>query len=231
MIGIMVVSWPFNLILGKIAMRYFPAMAVVSLRITIAAMLMLPIYCFSRSRQSFVTGTKKGVDPGDRRTFVLLALVGVVINQGCFVLGLNYTTVGHSALIIAMAPISVLGLAWAQGLEVATRRKIAGMALAFAGVTVLAVEKGLGLHAGTLVGKLLTLCASAGFALYTVIAKKVAWKYDSITVNTLNYLLSAIVMLPIAIYELTVIDRSHGWNRIEWKGSAGWPTWECSGQS
>jgi drug/metabolite transporter (DMT)-like permease len=221
MIGIMVVSWPFNLILGKVAMRYFPAMAVVSLRITIAAMLMLPIYWFTRSRRSFVTGSKKGLDTGDLRTFVLLALLGVVINQGCFILGLNYTTVGHSALIIGMAPISILVLAWTQGLEVVTRRKIAGMAMAFTGVTVLAVEKGLHLHSGTLVGDLLTLCASAGFALYTVIAKKVAWKYDSITVNTLNYLLSAILMLPIAIYELVLIDRSNGWNRIEWKGWVG----------
>src|SRR5260370_376144 len=118
---------------------------------------------------------------------------------------------------MGMGPITILILAWSQGLEVATNRKIIGLTMAFIGVIVLAVEKGLRLH-GTMIGDLITLCGSAGFALYTVLAKKVAWKYDSVTVNTFNYGLSAIILLPLATYEAVTITRHHGWSTVNWQG-------------
>ena len=220
MIGIMIVLWPFNLIFGKVAMQYLPTLVVASFRVTVAGILMLPIYGLTHFRQSSPARASKRLDPGDIRTFFLLALFGVVINQGCFVVGLNYTTVGHSALIMGMGPIIILILAWAQGMETATSRKILGSALAFAGVTVLAVGKGLHLHSGTLVGDLLTLCSSAGFALYTVVAKKVSWKYDAVTVNTFNYGLSTILILPITVHAVFSMNHNHGWNSVSWKGWA-----------
>jgi drug/metabolite transporter (DMT)-like permease len=221
MIGIMIVLWPFNLIFGKVAMRYLPPLVVASFRVTIAGILMLPIYGLTHLRQSSPAKPSKRFDPEDIQTFFLLGLFGVVINQGCFVFGLNYTTVGHSALIMGMGPITILILAWAQGLEIATSRKILGSSLAFAGVTVLAVEKGLHLHSGTLVGDLLTLCSSTGFALYTVVAKKVSWKYDAVTVNTFNFGLSAILILPITTYAVFSINHTNDWNNVSWKGWAG----------
>jgi drug/metabolite transporter (DMT)-like permease len=224
LIGIMVASWPFNLIFGKVALRYFPALALASFRLVLAGILMLPICWFARLRKSKTnaeSSPNKRFDRRDFRTLLLLAVLGVVINQGCFVVGLNYTTVGHSALIMGMVPITILILAWAQGLEMATGRKIAGLTMAFTGVTVLTMEKGLHLYAGTLIGDLITLCGSASFALYTVVAKKVSWKYDSVTVNTFNYGLSAMLLLPLAIYEGAVITRNHGWINVDWKGWGG----------
>jgi drug/metabolite transporter (DMT)-like permease len=220
LIGFMVASWPFNLIFGKIALRYFPALALASFRLVIAGLLMLPICLFVGTRSARTKTTFKKLDPRELWTFLLLAVLGVVINQGCFVIGLNYTTVGHSALIVAMGPITILILAWSQGLEVATSRKIIGLTMAFIGVIVLALEKGLHLH-GTLIGDLITLCGSAGFALYTVLAKKVAWKYDSVTLNTFNYGLSAILLLPLATYEVLAITRHDGWSTVNWRGWGG----------
>jgi drug/metabolite transporter (DMT)-like permease len=217
LIGIMVVSWPFNLIFGKIALRYFPVLAVVSFRLVAAGIIMLPIFWLTHARK---TQPETKVDRKDFWTFLLLSIFGVIINQGCFVVGLNYTTVGHSALIMGMGPITILILTWHKGLEVATSRKIIGLALAFTGVVALAVEKGLRLH-GTLVGDLITLCGSAGFALYTVIGKRVSQKYDSVTLNTFNYVLSAIILTPIAAYQLVAITRNHGWINVDRKGWAG----------
>jgi drug/metabolite transporter (DMT)-like permease len=220
LIGIMVASWPFNLIFGKIALRYFPVLAVASFRLVIAGLLMLPVCLFVGARSAKLNTTFKKLDCRDFWRFLLLAVLGVVINQGCFVIGLNYTTVGHSALIMGMGPITILILAWSQGLEVASSRKIIGLTMAFTGVVVLAVEKGLRLH-GTMIGDLITLCGSAGFALYTVVAKKVSWRYDSVTVNTFNYGLSAIILLPLATYEVVTITRHHGWSTVTWKGWGG----------
>jgi drug/metabolite transporter (DMT)-like permease len=219
LIGIMVISWPFNLILGKMALRYFPVFAVASFRLVAAGILMLPIYWYDR-KQNSQPGLRKKIERRDFWIFLLLAVFGIVINQGCFVVGLNYTTVGHSALIMGMGPITILILAWYNRLEVATSRKVIGLALAFIGVVVLAVEKGLRLH-GTMVGDLITLCGSAGFASYTVLAKKISGKYDSITLNTFNYVLSGIILAPLATYELIAITRAHGWSSVKWEGWVG----------
>jgi drug/metabolite transporter (DMT)-like permease len=217
LIGVMVISWPFNLIFGKIALRYFPPFAAASLRLLIAGILMLPIYWFTHVRRP---ETKQKIDRKDLWTFFWLSIFGVIINQGCFVVGLSYTTVGHSAIIMGMGPITILILAWYKGLEVATSRKMVGLAMAFTGVVVLAIEKGLRLH-GTMVGDLITLCGSAGFALYTVIGKRVSQKYDSVTLNFFNYVISAIILAPLATYEIIAITRNHGWSTIDWKGWVG----------
>jgi drug/metabolite transporter (DMT)-like permease len=50
LIGVMVASWPFNLILGKVALRYFPVLAVASFRLVMAGLIMLPIYWVRRSQ-------------------------------------------------------------------------------------------------------------------------------------------------------------------------------------
>lgn len=142
------------------------------------------------------------------------------MNQVCFTVGLNYTTVGHSALIIGMGPILVLLLACAQGLEALTAKKVFGMAVAFVGVTVLAAEHGLGLHSGTLLGDLITFTGSFAFALYTVLGKKVAAIYDSVSMNAYNYLAGGILVLPLAIHQALRLGRGRGWAAVSWQGWA-----------
>jgi drug/metabolite transporter (DMT)-like permease len=149
--------------------------------------------------------------------FVKLGLFGVAINQMCFTIGISYTTVSHSALIVGMGPIYVLMLAWLMGLEEMTWKKILGMALAFAGVVVLAGEQGFSLQGGSLTGDLITLAGSWGFAFYVVLGKKVAPRFESLEMNTFNYLTGAALILPVAVRQALVLD----WRAVAWQGWAG----------
>jgi drug/metabolite transporter (DMT)-like permease len=54
-----------------------------------------------------------------------------------------------------------------------------------------------------------------GFALYTVLGKKVAGQYDAIAMNTFNCVAAAIMLLP-----LTVRQGMH----LDWR-AVGWPGW------
>ncbi len=206
-ITVMTLSWSFNFIFGKIALRHFDVTTLAAFRIIVAALILLPIYYSSRQRAR--------LDRKDLWTFAVLGFFGVLINQGLFTIGLNFTTAGHSSLIIATAPILVLLIAWAKGLEAFTASKAAGMALSFAGVAFLAVEKGLHLHSGSLRGDVITLAGVVGFAVYAVWGKKVALKYDSLAMNTFNSLAAAILLLPFAI---------HQGIRLDWRG-VGWAGW------
>ncbi len=202
-----VLGWSFNFIIAKITLSYINPFALTSFRIELSGLLMLPIY-FARPRRS-------RLNRKDLWIFAVLGFWGVVINRGLFIVGLNYTTAAHSALIVATGPILVLLLARAYKLERITRAKIVGMATCFAGVAILVTGDELHRHAGTWIGDLIVLGGTCGFALYTVLAKRVARQYDTISMNTFCNLAGAIFLLPLTVREAARLD----WTAV---GTAGW---------
>ena len=81
--------------------------------------------------------------PGLRRGEALRILMAVFCGVTVYHLGLNAgertTASGVAALIVALAPAATLALALAVGLESYAPRRLAGIALAFAGVVVVVV--------------------------------------------------------------------------------------------
>ncbi len=206
--ALMLFLWSFNYIAGKIALRHLDPISLACLRIELAAIIMLPIY-FSRQRARLRLR--------DLWPFAYLGFFGVVVNQGLFTVGLNYTTSSHSAVIIAVRPIIILLLARAMKLEAVTPAKIVGMAVAFAGVFLLEAENGSPAHSPFLVGDMITLCGTIGFSLYAVLGKKVAAEYDAITMNTFNCVAAAIMLLPLTVRQGTHLD----WGGVGWAGWLG----------
>jgi drug/metabolite transporter (DMT)-like permease len=206
-LGLMLFLWSFNYIAGKIALRHLDPISLACFRIELAAIIMLPIY-FSRRHRAKLRLR-------DLWPFAYLGFVGVLVNQGLFTVGLNYTTSAHSAVIIAIGPIIILILARMMKLEAITPAKILGMAVAFAGVFLLEAENGSPAQSPFLRGDVITLCGTAGFALYAVLGKKVAEQYDAIAMNTFNCVAAGIMLLP-----LTVRQGMH----LVWRG-VGWAGW------
>jgi drug/metabolite transporter (DMT)-like permease len=202
-----VIGWAFNFIIGKITLRYMNPYALTSFRIVLSGVLMLPIY--------FASPRRARLNRRELWNFAVLGFWGVVINRGLFIMGLNYTTAGHSALIVATGPILVLLLARAHKMEKVTRAKIISMAICFAGVAILVGGEELHRHAGTWIGDMIALGGTTGFAIYTVLAKKVARQYDTISMNTFCNLAGAIFLLPMSLREA---------ERLNWAavGPVGW---------
>ena len=220
LITVMVLSWAFNFIFGKLALRHFDPLTLAVFRVELAALVMVAVYLAMPARwhdEIAGSGRQTRFDRHDLRKFLQLGILGVVLNQMLFTVGLNYTTVGHSALIIGVGPINTLLLARFFGLEHITWHKLAGMGMAFLGVAVLLSERGLGLHTGNWVGDLITLSGSTAFALYTVLGKQVAARYDSIAMNLYNYAIGAILVLPLAIWRGVRLD----WGAVGWEGWVG----------
>ena len=202
-----VLGWSFNFIIAKITLRHINPFALTSFRIELSGLLMLPIY-FAQARRS-------RLNRKDLWTFAVLGFWGVAINRGLFIVGLNYTTAAHSVLIVASGPILVLLLARVYKLEKITRAKITGMATCFAGVVILVAGDELHGHAGTWIGDLIALGGTCGFALYTVLAKRVARQYDTISMNTFCNLAGAIFLLPLTLREAVRLN----WGAV---GPVGW---------
>jgi drug/metabolite transporter (DMT)-like permease len=188
---VMLTLWSGNYVAGKIALRTLDPITLVCLRLQLAAFLMLAIYFTRRERQPLKLR--------DSWPFLYLGFFGVVVNQGLFTVGLNYTTSDHSAVLIAVGPIIILLLARALKLEALTVAKVVGMAISFVGVYLLETEQGSPAHSPLLLGDIITFGGVIGFSVYAVLGKRVAGQYDSIAMNTFNCVAAALLLLPLTI--------------------------------
>lgn len=214
--------WSFNFIAAKIGLRELSALAMPSFRVVLAGLVMLPLYLACRHLPVFACPPDHREARFTRRdiwTFTYLGFFGVAINQVCFTAGLRYTSVGHSAILVALGPIFVLVLSAAFGLERLTARKITGMTFAFAGVVFLATEDRAG-PSSTLLGDVITLSGSLGFALYAVLAKRVAADYDTLTMNAFTHFAGMILVLPLAIFEAWQLAANKNASAISWQSWA-----------
>ena len=213
----MVLMWTANFLAAKIALRHMDPFTLAPLRVELAALIMLAVFAATSRTRGGEKSARTPLDRKDLWRYFLLGLFGVAGNQVLFLIGLNYTTVGHSSLIIATGPITILLLARMQRLELLTVNKLLGMVLSFSGVALLAFEKGISLQAGTLKGDLITFAGSLSFACYTVLGKRIAPKYDTISMNLYLYLSGAIIVLPLAIWRGLRLD----WGAVGWQGWLG----------
>jgi drug/metabolite transporter (DMT)-like permease len=95
----------------------------------------------------------------------------IAIASGSFIAALNHTSVARVLFILAVAPVFAALLAWITLGEPITRRTVAAMALALAGVTVMLGAPG----EGSLVGDGLAFVVALAFAAVIVISR---WRHD-----------------------------------------------------
>jgi drug/metabolite transporter (DMT)-like permease len=225
--------WSLNYIVAKIGLRELPALALGSFRLITAGLISLPVLFFPKwgPRAGKGQGVKVTVEVVRERklhalwTITYLGFFGVVLNQGCFTVGLDYTSVSHSSLIIGCAPILILLFSRALRLEALTRRKAIGMALAFVGAAAVGAEQAGSAGAGVL-GDLLTLFAGVGLALYTVLGKRVLAEYSALRLSLLSNIAAAVLASPIAVWQIRALVRAgqlgsiglEGWGAVIYMG-------------
>ena len=194
-IALLIVVWAVNFIAGKIGLRSIPVLTLASFRVVLAGAVMIPIYLVCSRLPAFAeagNARHRGFNVRDLWTFLYLGFFGVTVNQMCFTMGLRYTSVSHASVVVGLGPIYTLVLAVLFGLERATLRKATGMGIALVGIAVMASEKGLSAHSPSLLGDAITMTGSIGFAMYVVLGKRVAGKYDTLTMTAFNHFAGAL---------------------------------------
>ena len=135
-----------------------------------------------------------------------MAVNGIALNQLTFIGGMARTTVAHTGLIVALGPVMVLVIAVVLGMEVLTAWNFAGMMIAVAGVGILTADKAGQGSAPHWVGDLIMLASTAVFAIFTILMKEVANHFDALTLNTLIFVLGALMMLPFCAHAVVVTN-------------------------
>ena len=224
-ITLILAIWALNFLVVKMGLRYLPALTFASFRVVAAGLFMILIAPLCARLPMF---SSAGHGPRathhvlhDYWVFAYLGFFGVSINQLCFTLGLRYTSVTHSSIIVGLAPIYTLTLAVLFRLEQLSWRKASGMTIAFAGVAILASGTGMGHHSPTLLGDAITMCGSLGFATYVVLGKRVAGKYNPLTMTTWNFIFGALIVLPVAL------PPAHAFGLPQIFHAIPWQAWVC----
>ena len=134
------------------------------------------------------------------RTVLFFSAIGIAFNQGCFLIGLKYTTSTNSAILNTLIPVFAVIFVTLLGKEKLTGPKAIGFLCAFLGaLTILHVEK-LELSNKTAFGDLLMVVNSMSFGLYLALSKTFLETNDRVRVTFWMFLfggsLLALVALP-----------------------------------
>jgi drug/metabolite transporter (DMT)-like permease len=123
----------------------------------------------------------------------------VPFNQYCFLRGLQYTVPSHPALLFALTPLLVLILDSLRLRRLPTGPKMAGVALALAGVILILRPWEQGTEFARIrTGDYWILAAVSGWSIYTVVARAACRRHDPRSVTAWSLIIGALLMVPVA---------------------------------
>jgi drug/metabolite transporter (DMT)-like permease len=167
------VLFGMNYVISKVVVDAFPPLLWGFVRIVISATVMFGVAIASQRPH-----------PRDGKRFflplIVFALLGIIINQASFLVGLRYTTATNSAILNTLIPVFTLLIVTLRGQEKLTARRGVGFLCAFAGVLVVRKVEQLSLSDATLVGDLLTILNCLSYAFFLSYSKDFLERHDRI---------------------------------------------------
>lgn len=207
-VQILFATWP---IVGKIALRTVPAIALVGFRAGGASLMLVLL---ARLKGRFGKISRK-----DWPLLVLSSALGLVLNQWLFVTGLSLTTAINSVLIGTSIPLATLLVGMILGTDRATWRRLIGIVLAGAGVLVLVGPKGAGFSAATRSGDLMIVANSLCYGAYIAVSKDLVRRYSALNVIAWIFIVGSFAAVPAGVVSMRHVPLS----------SISWSVWLAVG--
>jgi drug/metabolite transporter (DMT)-like permease len=192
-LNVLIASGTF--LVAKQTLHEFPPLALAMFRFVLAAGLLWPMSRWMRP------GVR--IRPADRGRIVMLGILAVPLNQGLFLVGLQWASASHAALLYALTPAFVVML----GLRIGGARpgwgEIGGIALAFAGVALLLLQRGLHFDPHSTRGDVVVLLAVVAWAAYLLLGRDLTRRYGAMVVTAEALLMGTLIYLPLGLVALS----------------------------
>lgn len=164
---------------------------------------------------------REAVPPKDILLLLGAGMLGVLFNQGCFIIGVSLTSPGEASLVTTTMPMWVMLLAWIILHEPITIMKAGGILAGATGAIILILGNGAALGGGksATLGDTIVLLAQLSYALYLTLYRNFIRKYTLVTLMKWMFLSATIVALPSTAVKLMQIQ----WGAVtitEWLGIA-----------
>ncbi len=150
---------------------------------------------------------REEVRPKDMLLFFFAGMLGIVLNQCCFTIGLSITSPVNASIITTIMPIVTMILAALFLREPITSKKVMGIFCGAIGAFILITSSVNATSAseGELLGDLLCLAAQCCFAVYLTIFKHLISRYTVITCMKWMITYAAIVIIPLSFNKMSVL--------------------------
>jgi len=181
-----------NYVVSKVVVSHFPPLVWAGIRIAISTVVMFAV-CIASGRPR----------PKMNRDFLFpmigLSLMGTILNQASFLVGLSMTTAANSAVLNTLIPVSTLAIVTLRGQEVFNWKKGVGFILALLGVLAIRKIEDIRFSDSTFVGDLLTVFNCVIYACFLSLSKKFLEKYDALWVTAFLFLYGTVGINLLAI--------------------------------
>ena len=194
LLGVLSVLWGGSFFFNGLALKGFPPLTLVLLRVTLAALILLPLLRVYRIE--FPAGIS-GWMP-----FVAVALFNNVLPFSLIVVGQTYIASGLASILNATTPLFTVIVMAASGEERLSPQRVAGVIIGLIGVIIL--RGGLDLDlAGQGTGIALCLAAALSYGVAALLARRHLAKSPPLATATFQLMASTGMMAVIA----AIVDR------------------------
>ena len=154
----------------------------------------------------------------DRLSLFFAALLGIVLNQGSFILGVSMTSPIDTSVVTTTAPIFAMIIAALYLREPITGMKIAGVAIGAVGALMLIFSSPAAASSGggSVGGDLLCMFAQLSYATYFVVFKGLIGRYGPVTLMKWMFLFATLCWLPFGAEDFV----STRWQAFGWRNFA-----------
>ncbi len=201
--GLFVLLWASGFVVGKLGLPYARPFTILLLRFAIATVFMVAVSLLTRANW-----------PKTRIQAFHVAVVGVLLQAvylgGCYVAMAEGIPAGVTALIVGLQPLLTATLAGPLLAERVSPRQWLGLAIGFAGVTLVLWNK---LHFDSLHlgGILYAFGGLLGITAATIYQKRFCGAVDLRTSAAIQYGAATFVLLPVAF--------AFGLGQVQWTGT------------
>jgi drug/metabolite transporter (DMT)-like permease len=186
---LLVLLWGVNFAAIKSALAEINVLAFGALRFGLAALVLSAVV--------WARGEGLGFARREWPAVAALGLVGHTAYQLLFTFGLDRTSTGHSALMMALVPVIVAVIGTARGLERLSAQRWMGVGLSFAGIA-LVVLGGEGGGRASVLGDGLVLAGAVAWSLYTVFGGPLMARHSPVKLTAVTMIVGAAGLAALA---------------------------------
>lgn len=148
-----------------------------------------------------------------------IGLVGNLIYQVLFIVGVSMTNAANSAVILGTIPVWIALLAHLFTEEKLTSNKILGLVSAFLGVALIIFgrEGGFSFSSTSALGDFIVLCSAIAWSTYTILSKKYLKLYNSSQYSAFISIVGVVALFIVGAPSLVKVDYS----ALTWVGYSG----------
>lgn len=189
LLALLSLLWGGSFFFVGFVIRELPPLTVVLLRVTLAAIILLPVLWAYR------IGFPRGL--ANWRPFFAIALLNNVLPFSLIVTGQTYISSGLASILNATTPLFTVLVMAAAGDEKLHARRVAGVVIGLIGVAILHGQY-LGFGSGQGLGILLCLAAAFSYGLSALYARRKLSDSPPLATATFQMLASSVMMVVIA---------------------------------